>query len=125
MEPLSTSSFAAFMKFYGMVIVTTLAIALVATVVLMMRMPRSGQEWVTGLICTVVSSLAGGSFIIIKWGLHEWATAVWGMIALGGFFFVCGLPGWALVRWVFNFIEQREGKSLLDIFREFKEEWKK
>ncbi len=113
------------MKFYGMVIVTTLAIALVATVVLMMRMPRSGQEWVTGLICTVVSSLAGGSFIIIKWGLHEWVTDVWGMIALGGVFFVCGLPGWALVRWVFNFIEQREGKSLLDIFREFKEEWKK
>ena len=69
---------------------------LVAAVVLMTRMPRSPQEWAVGLICTVVSSLAGGSFIIVKWGLHEWVTDVWGMIALGGFFFVCGLPGWAL-----------------------------
>ena len=67
----------------------------------------------------------GGLFIAIKGGLHEGVTDVWGVIVLGGFFFVCGLPGWALVRWVFNFIEQREGKSLLDIFREFKEEWKK
>lgn len=49
----------------------TLAVTLVAAVVLMTRMPRSPQEWAVGLICTVVSSLASGSFIIVKWGLHE------------------------------------------------------
>lgn len=124
MEPVSSSA-ATILKFYGMAIVTTLAILLVATVVLMMRMPRSPQEWVTGLICTIVSSLAGGAFIIVKFGLHQWVIDVWGMIALGGFFFVCGLPGWALVRWVFNFIEQREGRTLIEIIREVKEEWKK
>ncbi len=46
----------------------TLAAALVAAVVLMTRMPRSPQEWSIGLICTGVSSLAGSSFIIVKWG---------------------------------------------------------
>ncbi|MFA2976213.1 hypothetical protein, partial [Acinetobacter pittii] len=96
------------------------AISLVAAVVLMTRMPRSPQEWAVGLICTVVSSLCGGSFIIVKWGLHEWVTDIWGMIALGGFFFVCGLPGWALVRWIFNFINKQEGKTIIEVLKEVK-----
>ena len=91
----------------------TLAVALVAAVVLMTRMPRSPQEWAVGLICTVVSSLAGGSFIIVKWGLHEWITDIWGMIALGGFFFICGIPGWALVRWILTLLINRKVKLLL------------
>ncbi|MDW7493521.1 hypothetical protein RZN21_30415 [Klebsiella pneumoniae] len=98
----------------------TLAVGLVAAVVLMTRMPSSPQEWAVGLICTVVSSLAGGSFIIVKWGLHEWVTDVCGMIALGGFFFVCCLPGWALVRWIFNFIDKQEGKTIVEVIKEFK-----
>jgi hypothetical protein len=119
MEPVSTSGFAAFLKFYGATIMVTLAIALVATVVIMMRLPRSPQEW-GGLICTVVSSLTGGAFIIVKWGLHEWVTDIWGMIALGGFFFVCGLPGWAVVRWTFNFINKQEGKTIIEVVKELK-----
>ncbi|MCY2697604.1 hypothetical protein [Acinetobacter baumannii] len=105
MEPVSTSGFTALLKFYGFAIVVALAASLVVAVV---------------LICTVVSSLAGGSFIIVKWGLHEWVTDVWGMIALGGFFFVCGLPGWALVRWIFNFIDKQEGKTIVEVIKEFK-----
>lgn len=120
MEPVSTGSLTAFLKFYGAAIAVTLAIAAVATVVIMMRFPRSPQEWAVGLICTVVSSLAGGSFIIVHWGLHEWVTDIWGMIALGGFFFVCGLPGWAIVRWTFNFINRQEGKTIFEVLREVK-----
>ncbi|HFX7498599.1 TPA: hypothetical protein ACIFXE_003868, partial [Acinetobacter baumannii] len=120
-EPVSTTigGFAAW-KAFGMTIVVAICVMAVAAVVLMMRMPRSPQEWAVGLICTVVSSLAGGSFIIVKWGLHEWVTDVWGMIALGGFFFVCGLPGWALVRWIFNFIDKQEGKTIVEVIKEFK-----
>ena len=121
MEPVSTSGFAAFLKFYGAAIMVTLAIALVATVVIMMRLPRSPQEWAVGLICTVVSSLTGGAFIFVKWGLHVWVTDIWGMIALGGFFFVCGLPGWAVVRWTFNFINKQEGKTIIEVVKELKE----
>ncbi|WP_047473156.1 hypothetical protein [Acinetobacter sp. ZOR0008] len=120
MEPVSTSGLTALLKFYGVAIVVTLAVALVAAVVLMTRMPRSPQEWAVGLICTVVSSLAGGSFIIVKWGLHEWITDIWGMMALGGFFFVCGIPGWALVRWTFNFINKQEGKTIIEVIKEVK-----
>ncbi|EYD38128.1 hypothetical protein J921_0935 [Acinetobacter baumannii 25493_8] len=120
MEPVSTSGFTALLKFYGFAIVVALAASLVVAVVLMTRMPRSPQEGAVGLICTVVSSLAGGSFIIVKWGLHEWVTDIWGMIALGGFFFVCGLPGWALVRWIFNFINKQEGKTIIEVLKEVK-----
>lgn len=120
MEPVSTSGLTALLKFYGAAIMVTLAVALVAAVVLMTRMPRSPQEWAVGLICTVVSSLAGGSFIIVKWGLHEWITDIWGMIALGGFFFICGIPGWALVRWIFNFIDKQEGKTIVEVLKEVK-----
>ncbi|HBC3637820.1 TPA: hypothetical protein KD208_001119 [Acinetobacter baumannii] len=120
-EPVSTTigGFAAW-KAFGMTIVVAICVMAVAAVVLMMRMPRSPREWAVGLICTVVSSLAGGSFIIVKWGLHEWVTDVWGVIALGGFFFVCGLPGWALVRWIFNFIDKQEGKTIVEVIKEFK-----
>lgn len=117
MEPVSTSGIAAFLKFYGAAFAVTLAICLVATVVIMMRLPR----WVVGLICTVVSSLTGGAFIIVKWGLHEWVTDIWGMIALGGFFFVCGLPGWAIVRWTFNFINKQEEKTIIEMVKELKD----
>ncbi|MEG0653124.1 MAG: hypothetical protein RR479_13010 [Acinetobacter sp.] len=120
MEPVSTSGFAAFLKFYGAAIMVTLAIALGEAVVIMMRLPRSPKEWAVGLICTVVSSLTGGAFIIVKWGLHEWVTDIWGMIALGGFFFVCGLPGGAVVRRTFNFINKQEGKTIIEVVKELK-----
>lgn len=120
MEPVSTGGFAAILKFYGMAIMMTLAASLVVVVVMMTRMPRSPQEWTVGLICTVVSSLAGGSFVIVKWGLHEWVADMWGMIALGGVFFICGLPGWAAVRWLFNFIEKQEGKTIFEVIKEIR-----
>jgi hypothetical protein len=122
MEPVSTGGVTAILKFYGAAIMVTLAVAMVAAVVLMTRMPRSPQEWAVGLICTVVSSLAGGSFIIMKWSLHSWVADIWGMITLGGFFFVCGLPGWAIVRWIFNYIDRQEGKTIIEVIKEIRKD---
>nr|EKX7712251.1 hypothetical protein [Acinetobacter baumannii] len=124
-EPVSTTigGFAAW-KAFGMTIVVAICMMAVAAVVLMMRMPRSPREWGVGLITTVISSLAGGSFIIIKFNLHAWATDVWGMIALGGFFFTCGLPGWAIVRWIFNYIEKKEGSDIFEVATDIKNDLK-
>lgn len=47
-------------------------------------------------------------------------TDVWGMIVLGGFFFICGIPGWALVRWIFNFIDKQESKTIIKVIKEVK-----
>ncbi|MCU4389895.1 hypothetical protein KTH73_04025 [Acinetobacter courvalinii] len=123
-EPVSTVGVGAFFKIYGMAIVVILSSALIAMVVMMIRMPRNPQEWAVGLICTVVSSITGGSFFIVKFGLHDWVNDVWGVLALGGFFFACGLPGWFLVRLTANFMSQRESKNILEVVRELKKEVK-
>ncbi|WP_284076163.1 hypothetical protein [Acinetobacter pittii] len=120
METVSSSGLATFLNFYSIAIMVALAVSLVVAVVLMMRFPRSPQEWIVALICTVVSSLTGGSFIIMKWNLHEWVSDIWGMITLFGFFFICGLPGWAIVRWIFNFINKQEGKTIVEVIKDLK-----
>jgi hypothetical protein len=91
-------------------------------------MPRSPQEWAIGLISTVVSSLSLGSAVVVKFSLLDWARApdpfeAWvGMVAIGGVVFSCGLVGWSIVRWSFNFINAREGATILDVIKEIKDE---
>jgi len=123
-EPLSTAGAGAFFKIYGMAVMVILSAALIALVVMMIRMPKTPQEWAVGLICTVVSSIAGGSFLIVKFGLHGWINDIWGVLALGGFFFICGLPGWFLVRLTANFMNQRESKNIVEVVKELKKEIK-
>lgn len=42
------------------------------------------------------------------------------LVALGGLIFGCGLPGWAIVRWVFNFIERNRDTGIDEVAREVK-----
>lgn len=123
-EPVSTTGTAAFLKVYGIVIVMVLSVAMIALVVMMTRMPKNPQEWAVGLICTVVSSIAGGSFVILYFGLHHWVNDIWGVLALGGLFFSCGLPGWFLVRLTINFMHNHESKTIIDLIKYFKYEIK-
>lgn len=124
-EPVSTYGAGALLKAYGAGLIIGFFIVLGYLVVIMTRMPRTRPEWAVGLIATVVSSLAGGSFLVIKYQLHSWGNDYYGMVALGGFYFACGLPGWALIRWIFNFINQREGATIIDVVREVKDEIQK
>lgn len=124
-EPVSTTGATVFFKVYGVWIAAVLCAALIALVVMLIRMPKSPHEWAVGLICTIVSSFTGGSFLIVYFGLHAWATDPFGVVALGGVFFASGLPGWAIVRWTTTFIAQRDGKTIIEVVRELKEEWKK
>jgi hypothetical protein len=47
--------------------------------------------------------------------------SVTGLVALGGLIFGCGLPGWAIVRWVFNFIEKNRDAGIDEVAKEVKE----
>ncbi|MFX8992110.1 hypothetical protein ABTN16_19640, partial [Acinetobacter baumannii] len=51
---LTLNGLASIFKLYGTVMMIALAVSLVVAVVLIMRFPRSPQEWVVGLICTIV-----------------------------------------------------------------------
>lgn len=94
---------------------------LAAIVVMCMTPPRSTREWAVGLISTVIGSIGGGAAVISHFGLHAWMTTPVGLVAVLGLVFACGLPAWALVRWIFNFILTRQGKDIADVAGEVRD----
>jgi len=94
---------------------------LAAVVVMLMTPPRSPREWAVGLISTVISSIGGGAAVIEHFGLQHWVNAPIGLCAMGGLIFACGLPGWAVVRWVFNFIDQNRDAGIDDVAQKLRD----
>lgn len=90
-----------------------------ASVVVMCAMtPRSPKEWAVGIISTLAASIGGGAAVIQHFGLQSWANSPIGLVAMFGLVFACGLPGWALVRWLFNYIAKRQNADLADVVAE-------
>ncbi len=89
-------------------------------VMLMTPPPRSTREWAARLISTVVTGISGGAIAVQYFRLQEWVHSVTVLVALGGLIFGCGLPGWAIVRWVFNFIERNRDTGIDEVAREVK-----
>lgn len=105
-----------------------IAAGLSMLVVMLTKRPRTDQEWLVAIISTVVSSVCGGAIVILRFGLLRWVDSALptlemfvGLIALIGVAFLCGLPGWAVVRWVFNWILAREGKDIGEVIKDAKE----
>lgn len=98
------------------------ASGLAAVVVMLLMRPRTRGEWAVALITTLVASLTGGAAVVQHYGLQSWTETYIGLVALFGLVFACGLPGWALVRWLFNFIEKRRDRDLAEIVGEVKRE---
>lgn len=93
-----------------------------ASVVVMCTMtPRCPKEWAVGLISTVVASIGGGAAVIQHFGLQSWAYDPIGLVAMLGLVFACGLPGWAIVRWLFNYMTSRQNANIADVIKEAKE----
>jgi hypothetical protein len=96
--------------------------AAASVVVMCMTQPRTAKEWAVALISTVLASVGGGAFVILRFGLlgpiitapndMELVLRLMGML---GVVFACGLPGWAIVRWAFNWMAKREGKDLGEV----------
>lgn len=90
-----------------------------ASVVVMCAMtPRSAKEWAVGMISTVMASIGGGAAVIQHFGLQAWANSPIGLVAMLGLVFACGLPGWAVVRWMFNYIAKRQNADLAEVVAE-------
>ncbi len=123
-EPISTGGSAAVVKIYVLASVTIASIALVCLVVLLMRPPRSPKEWAVGLICTVVSSVGLGAAVVERLSLQGLAQDYVGVCALGLLVFVCGMPGWFVVRLAFNYMNRNESASLIDVIRDVRKAMK-
>ena len=53
--------------------------------------------------------------------LQEWVDLVTGLVARCCLIFGCRQPGWAMVRWVLNFIEKNRDAGIDEVAREVKE----
>lgn len=117
-EPASTA-FGGF-ALYKLGVLGACAAILVTIVVMAMTLPKTAREFVVAMICTVVSSIGGGAFVIRWFDLQHYALDDIGVVALAGIIFVCGLPAWVMVRAWFVYAELRKHMSLLDMIRELK-----
>jgi predicted exporter len=118
MEPASSSTaagIAGWKLIGGLAGLGAVGAALASIVVMCLMTPRSPKEWAVGIISTVVSSIAGGSAVIEHYGLQSWAHSPFGLVAMLGLVFACGLPGWALVRWTFNYINKHQADTITDV----------
>lgn len=93
---------------------------LAAIVVMCFMTPRDPKEWAVGIISTVIASMAGGSAVVQYLGIQHWVDSHFGLMALIGLVFACGLPGWAIVRWTFNAIRKRDGQGIDELIREIR-----
>ena len=93
---------------------------LAAIVVMCLMTPRGRKEWAVGLISTVISSISGGAAVVEYFEIQHWTSSFFGLVAMFGLVFVCGLPGWAMVRWTFNSIRAREGETVEDVLRDLR-----
>lgn len=104
----------------GLAGVGAIGAGLASLVVMCTMTPRSPKEWAVGLTSTVVGSICGGSAVVQHFGLHEWAQDYIGMMALLGIVFACGLPAWAIVRWVFNYIAKKNDAGIDEVVDDVK-----
>jgi len=93
---------------------------LAAFVVMSLTKPKTDAEWRVALICTLVSSIGGGSALVRWLGFQHWVEDPFGMIAMLAFAFACGLPGWALVRALFKYLDKRKDADLAEIVKDVK-----
>lgn len=105
---------------YKLGVLGAFAAVLVTIVVMAMTLPKTVREFVVAMICTVVSSIGGGAFVIRWFELQHFANDDIGVIALAGIIFVCGLPAWVMVRAWFVYAELRKNMSLIDMLHELK-----
>lgn len=125
-EPISSSTGAVIgAKLYGLIVILSIAAFFSWLIVVMTRIPRSRPEWVVSLISTVVGSICGGAYITQKYLLFTYADTFFGTLVLGGLFFICGLPVWAIIRWVFNYVNAREDATIFEVIDEVKQSIKK
>mgnify|MGYP000979152622 CR=1 FL=1 len=114
-EPLSSASAGAVLYKLLIYLIGPTAAAIV---VMFMSQPKSRREWFCAVISTVIFSTSLGAYLIGHYhlALHlPWDIR--GQI-IGGIYFVCGLPGWFLVRVISHTLERYSSKTPLEIYEE-------
>jgi hypothetical protein len=96
-------------------------LTLASIVVMVMTNPASKKHFMVMLICTAISSICGGAAVIQYFGLQSWGNSFYGLTALIGISFTCGLPAWVFVRSAFIWSERNKSKGLPDLLKEVRD----
>lgn len=122
-EPISgwVAAVVGFKAIGSVAFLTALAAALSTLVTMCVSPPESRKEWFVAITSTVISSICGGSYIVMRFGLQDWTDSYFGLSSLFGLVFACGLPGWSMVRWIFNSLRSKEGMEIEDVVVQVKE----
>lgn len=97
---------------------------LAAIVVMAMTPPKTFSEFVVGLISTLIASLSGGAALISYLGLTGLVNDPWGLATIGGIMFICGLPGWLLVRAFFLWAQRRRHMDISELLKDARRGYK-
>ncbi|HEY9836888.1 MAG TPA: hypothetical protein V6D27_08315 [Vampirovibrionales bacterium] len=96
------------------------AAILAAIVVMAITPPKTFSEFLVGLISTVMASLTGGAALVRYMDLTELVNDPFGLATIGGIMFICGLPGWLLVRAFFLWAQRRRHMDLAELLKDAK-----
>ena len=100
--------------------VATAGMTIATIVVMVMTNPTSRRELVVALLCTTVASFCGGAAVVQYFSLQSWASDFFGLVALMGVSFTCGLPAWVIVRGAFIWSEKNKDKGLPDMISDIR-----
>lgn len=91
-----------------------------AIVVMFMAQPRSPREWFSAIISTVMTSIGLGSYVITHYLIIDPAAGELAAMQAGAVYFMCGLPGWFIVRALFYTFEQNQNANILEIWQKLR-----
>lgn len=91
---------------------------LAATIVMFMSQPKSSREWFCAVISTVICSVSLGAYVVTKYTHALTLPDDMGAQIIGGVYFLCGLPGWFVVRVIFYTQARFAGKDAIEILAE-------
>lgn len=102
-------------------IVAAVGAVLSAAVVMCISRPKTEREWFVAITTTAISSICGGAWIIMHLGLQFWVFDPIGLVAMLGLVFLCGLPGWFVVRVSFNYMKKHSKDDIVEIGKDIKD----
>lgn len=111
-----------FMKKFFVAVLPHVALIIVCAVVMAMTHPKSFREGLVALLVTFACAIYGPPVAIAFFHLDMSAVPpadydkARSMLTI-----LCGMPGWVIVRAVFNWTEINRTKTILDLAKQFKE----
>lgn len=93
--------------------------------VMLWSIPRTPREWALSLASTIFCSIFAGAFVVQYLGLDNANNGFLGLVRMAGVIAACGIPGWAIVRAIFNWLDQRKNMDIGELARSAKEDARK